>query len=192
MDSDSLCLRVGGRLKHANLSHDEKYPYILSPKSSLAKLIVRYIHLKSLHGSNQLTLSLVREFLWIPNARNLVKTIISQCVRCVRFKAKPITQMMGNLPKPRVIQSMPFSHVGIDYAGPIKIRPSSGRGRISVKGYIVVFVCFTTKAVHLEAVSSYDTAYFMNAFEGLKSAKDYSWIYTWTVALISLVLTLNN
>ena len=60
---------------------------------------------------------------------------------------------------------MPFSHVGIDYAGPIKIRPSSGRGRISVKGYIVVFACFVTKAVHLEPVSSYDTAHFMNAFQ---------------------------
>ena len=80
MDPESLCLRVGGRLKHANLSYYEKYPYILSPKSSLAKVIIRDIHLKSLHGINQLTLSLVREFLWIPNARNLVKTIITQCV----------------------------------------------------------------------------------------------------------------
>ena len=59
---------------------------------------------------------------------------------------------------------MPFSQVGINYAGPIRTRPSSGRGRISVKGYIVVFVCFATKAVHLEAISSYDTVHFMNAF----------------------------
>ena len=59
---------------------------------------------------------------------------------------------------------MLFSHIGNDYAGPIKIKASSGRGRISVKGYIAVFVCFVTKAVHLEAVSSYDTAHFMNAF----------------------------
>ena len=116
IDPDSFCLRVGGKLKHANLSHDEKCSYILSPKSSLAKLIVGDIHLKSFHASNQLTLSLVREFLWIPNARNLVKTTITQCVRCVRFKAKPITQMMGNLSKPRVIQLLPFSQVGIDYA----------------------------------------------------------------------------
>ena len=29
MDPINLCLRVGGRLKHANLSPDEKYPYSL-------------------------------------------------------------------------------------------------------------------------------------------------------------------
>ena len=48
--------------------------------------------------------------------------------------------------------------------GPINIRTTPGRGHKSMKGYIVVFVCMCTKAVHLEAVSSYDAKHFIAAF----------------------------
>ena len=58
-----------------------------------------------------------------------------------------------------------FSHVGVDYARPILLRTTAGRGHKSYKGYIAVFVCFSTKAIHLEAVSSYDTKHFMLAFK---------------------------
>ena len=125
-DKVNECLRVCSRLKHANLSYDEKYPIILSPESRIARLIVFERHSKSLHGGNQLTLSLVRESYWIPNCRNLVKSTISSYVTCVRFKAKPMSQMMGNLPADRVNPAHSFLHVGIDYAGLIKIRPSAG------------------------------------------------------------------
>ena len=76
-----------------------------------------------------------------------------------------MSQMMGNLPAARVNPAHPFLHVGIDYAGPIKIRLSAGRGLNLIKGYIAVFVCFVMKTIHLEALSSYDTVHFMNAFK---------------------------
>lgn len=60
---------------------------------------------------------------------------------------------MGELPSVRVIPSRPFLHSGVDYAGPINLRVSKGRGHKSYKGYICLFVCMTTRAVHLEAVS---------------------------------------
>ena len=72
---------------------------------------------------------------------------------------------MGNLPPARVNPSPPFCHTGVDYAGPIKLRVSPGRGHKSMPGYIVVFVCLSTKAVHLEVVSSYDSNHFIQAFK---------------------------
>ena len=75
-----------------------------------------------------------------------------------------MSQQMGNLPPSRVRPSDPFSHIGVDFAGPIKIRLFPGRGHKSMKGYIVVFICMCTKAVHLEAVSNYDTKHFLAAF----------------------------
>ena len=43
-----------------------------------------------------------------------------------------------------------FSCVGLDFAGPLTFK----NGTECVKGYIAVFICFASKAVHLEAVST--------------------------------------
>ena len=72
---------------------------------------------------------------------------------------------MGNLPASKVNISIPFQHTGLDFAGPIKVRTSVGRGQKSFKGFICVFVCFVTKAIHLEAVSGLDTNHFLMAFK---------------------------
>jgi len=72
---------------------------------------------------------------------------------------------MGNLPALRV--SPPercFLHCGLDYAGPIQIRASSGRGITSRKAYIALFVCLATRAIHLELVGDYSTNAFLNAY----------------------------
>ena len=112
-----------------------------------------------------MTLNVIRNTHWIIHARKLVKSHISKCVPCVRFGASSLSQQMGNLPIPRVQVSEAFSHVGVDLAGPLKIKMSFGRGYKSCKGYIVVFICFCTKAIHLEAVTGYDTDHFMAAFK---------------------------
>ncbi len=71
---------------------------------------------------------------------------------------------MAQLPEARVNQSLPFMHTGIDYAGPLQIRAYKGRGQKSYKGYIAVFVCLSTKAVHLEVVTDMTTDAFLAAF----------------------------
>ena len=60
---------------------------------------------------------------------------------------------MGPLPEERITPGRPFQNTGIDFAGPFrtKAKPSS---KIIDKTYMCLFVCFTTKATHLEAVSS--------------------------------------
>jgi len=72
---------------------------------------------------------------------------------------------MGNLPSVRLQQTRPFNHVGIDYAGPLYVRLTAGRGRKSQRCYIVIFVCLTVKAVHLEVASDYSTPTFLAAFD---------------------------
>ncbi|GBM53462.1 hypothetical protein AVEN_238322-1 [Araneus ventricosus] len=61
---------------------------------------------------------------------------------------------MGELSKDRVTPNRPFSVCGIDYAGPISVLKHRGRRPKTMKGYIVIFVCFATKALHLELVAS--------------------------------------
>lgn len=60
---------------------------------------------------------------------------------------------MGNLPKARLEPAPPFYNCGVDYAGPILIKNKKGRGSKLVKAYICIFVCFVTKAMHIELVT---------------------------------------
>ena len=170
-DESTKCIRVGGRLIHSSLDENQKHPFVLPEKSHFSYLIAIDSHLRALHAGTQLTLTVIRESFWIARARRLVKSVISKCIPCVRQRALTVPQQMGNLPLPRVNRSDVFYHVGIDYAGPIKIRSSPGRGFKALKGYIAVFVCFSTKAIHLEAVSSLETQQFLHAFKRFVSRR---------------------
>lgn len=72
---------------------------------------------------------------------------------------------MGNLPKCRVNEYLPFVNVGVDYGGPILVKDRKGRGAKVTKAYICLFVCMSSKAVHLELVSSLTIDGFLNAFK---------------------------
>ncbi|XP_050302417.1 uncharacterized protein LOC126740434 [Anthonomus grandis grandis] len=61
---------------------------------------------------------------------------------------------MGNLPEQRLNPSHPFDVVGVDYAGPFLIKNHTGRGAKVSKCYVALYICFLTKAVHLELVTS--------------------------------------
>jgi len=71
---------------------------------------------------------------------------------------------MAALPTDRVEFTLPFTVVGIDFAGPFEITASHVRKAVYVKGYVCVFVCFCTKAIHLELCSDLSTEKFYAAF----------------------------
>ncbi|XP_038106386.1 uncharacterized protein LOC119766077 [Culex quinquefasciatus] len=68
---------------------------------------------------------------------------------------------MGELLSARVTVARPFSKVGVDYFGPVYIRP--GPRRVAIKAYVAVFVCMGTKAAHLELVTDLSTDRFIQA-----------------------------
>ncbi|XP_029178626.1 uncharacterized protein LOC114946340 [Nylanderia fulva] len=70
---DHGVLRVGGRLKNALLTQDERHPMIIPTSSWLTRLLVESCHRRTLHGGVQLTLGLLRLRFWIPRGRTVVK-----------------------------------------------------------------------------------------------------------------------
>ncbi|XP_043493916.1 uncharacterized protein LOC122518864 [Polistes fuscatus] len=78
---------------------------------------------------------------------------------------------MGQLPLARVTQSRPFSHTGIDYAGPLTLKTWRGRGAKTYKEWICVFVCLTTSATHLEVVSDYTAEGFISTYKRFTSRR---------------------
>jgi transposase InsO family protein len=51
----------------------------------------------------------------------------------------------------------------VDNAGPISLSLGTPCSKTITKGYIAIFVCFVTKAVHIEVVTSLTTEAFLAA-----------------------------
>lgn len=151
VDVDGI-MRVGGRLINADCTYNTKHPYILSKTSPLGKMLIIHTHQKFLHPGPSLTSFLLRQNFWIIDSRNTIKKLLNKCVKCVRYQTSQYKQKMGDLPTDRVRASRAFLNVGIDYAGPIIMASKRGRGAKLLKAYISIFVCFSTKALHLELV----------------------------------------
>jgi hypothetical protein len=170
---DKGVLRVGGRLKHADLEFLSKHPVIISKRNVLIQLLLYDAHKKTLHGGPQLMTTYLRGRYWLIDAGNTVKSYVRNCFPCAKQKAKTITQLMGDLPETRVKPSRPFYISGVDFAGPVNVRMSPGRGSKSFKAYICIFICMSTKAIHIECVSNMTMEAFMAAFKRFTSRRGF-------------------
>lgn len=158
-------LRMNGRVGNAELLQ-QKTSIILPAKSKFVLLIIRYAHQhQTLHGGMQLTLRALRERFYIIHARSQVGKTLNRCMICYRFKKHLLKQQMAELPSFRTQQAKPFSFVGCDYAGPFKIKTSELRNAPFEKGYIALFICLTTKAIHLELASDLTPEEYIMALE---------------------------
>ncbi|XP_073959790.1 uncharacterized protein [Choristoneura fumiferana] len=162
---DKGLLRINGRISQSQEPETVKTPILLPHRSHFSDLIVDDAHKKTLHGDVQLMLNFIRSAYWIVGIKNLVKHCVRKCVTCVRYKAKLQTQLMGTLPAVRVTPARVFLNSGVDYAGPIMLRTSKGRGHKAYKGYICLFVCMVTKALHIEVVSDLTSRGFLESFK---------------------------
>ncbi|XP_077296682.1 uncharacterized protein LOC143918616 [Arctopsyche grandis] len=158
-------IRVGGRIGNALISEEQKHPILIDSKHILTTLIIRDYHLKNLHLGTQSLLYLMRLKYWLLNGTNTIKGTLRKCITC--FKSKPIIidQLMGDLPSSRIIPKPPFHHSGVDYAGPFAIKNGTLRNSKITKCYVCIFICFITKAVHMEVVSDLTSVAFLNCFK---------------------------
>ncbi|XP_029340891.1 uncharacterized protein LOC115033070 [Acyrthosiphon pisum] len=67
---------------------------------------------------------------------------------------------MSNLPTSRITPATAFERGGVDFAGPFNVK-SKLRCRTFTKSYLALFICLTTKAVHLEKVDGLSTEDFI-------------------------------
>lgn len=160
-------LRVGGRLRHSSLSYDRKHPLLLPRCSRLTTLLIEWCHLKYLHAGCQTVQFLLTQNFWILSARRAVRTVISKCHICWRQHPESYQPVMGDLPRFRVSPLNTFSHVGVDFGGPFHITMGKQRGAKTYKAYLCLFVCMSTKALHLELVSELTADAFLAALRRL-------------------------
>ena len=108
---DKGILRVGGRLKNADIPQESKYPLVLPRKSDVITLIIRHAHERLGHAGSGHVLARLREKYWIVGAN-------SSCVTCHRHRAPPQDQKLVDLPPDKLTPAPPFTYVAVDFVGP--------------------------------------------------------------------------
>lgn len=89
IDVDGL-LRVGGRIKEAELQSEEKTPIIIPGKHHIATLLVRYYHQKTQHQGRLFTEGALRAAgFWIIGGKRRVSSVIYGCVTCRKLRGTP-------------------------------------------------------------------------------------------------------
>jgi hypothetical protein len=154
-------LRVGGRLRAANIANQSRHQVIVPRDHHVAELIVRHVHeCESKHSGREYVMALVRQRFWIPRTRPLINRILRRCVVCRKLRGMPGLQRMADLPSDRVTHdNPPFTNTGLDCFGPFYVK----RGRSLEKRYGCLFTCLSIRAIHLEKLHTLDADSFINA-----------------------------
>ncbi|XP_063761823.1 uncharacterized protein LOC134879300 [Eleginops maclovinus] len=163
LQDDLLCL--GGRLKNADVSIEQKNPVILPKEHHVSLLLTRYHHAQVKHQGRQLTEGAVRAAgLWILGGKRLVNSTIHKCITCRRLRGRMQEQKMADLPTERLTTCPPFTYVGLDVFGPWHVSTRRTRGtQPQSKCWAILFCCMSSRAVHIEVITSMDTSSCINA-----------------------------
>ena len=89
--------RVGGSLEESAFPYQIMQKMILPANHHFTKFVVSAEHIRVQHFGPLLLTASLRERYWIPSIRNLVRTVIDQCLTRYRFKAQATQQLMGDI-----------------------------------------------------------------------------------------------
>lgn len=144
---------------------EQKNPIIIPNNHIFTSLIIRHEHFRLMHAGTQTVLTSIRNLYWPLKGRSTVRNELRKCVVCFRYRPRNVEPIMADLPNSRVNSNRPFNICGMDYAGPTLVKDGKIRNRKIVKSYLCVFVCFATKAIHLDLASDLTTEAFLNSLK---------------------------
>jgi len=141
-------------------SRTGRHPIILPRDHHVTVLVARHAHeVVTRHSGREYVLGVIREQYWIPKSRPLLNRIRRDCMKCKRLRGGLEEQRMANLPVERTTPGKPpFTWVGVDCFGPFLVK----RGRSHEKRYGCLFTCCTTRAVHIEVLTTLEADSFIN------------------------------
>ena len=145
-------LRMRGRIAAcAFITEEAKNPIILPRDHHITTLIISHYHSKYHHLNQETVVNELRQRFSISRVRVSCAKVRRNCQRCKNDYAKPSVPIMADLPDARLAAyTRPFTHVGIDYFGPMEVAV----GRRVEKRWGMLATCMTTRAVHIEIAHS--------------------------------------
>ncbi|XP_055998018.1 uncharacterized protein LOC125647466 [Ostrea edulis] len=154
-----VVLRVGGRLRNANISSAQKHPIILPKCNHFTRLILQHAHILVHHQGRGITHNKLGSLgYWIIGGSKAVADFIRQCVLCRKLRKPTEIQKMADLPKDRVEPTPPFTYCGMDCFGPFLLK----NGRREAKRYGLLFTWMCSRAIHIEMLDDMSTDSFIN------------------------------
>lgn len=159
-NAEQEIIRVGGRTQHADIPYNHKHQ-ILLPKCPLNKILALETHHQLLHAGKKSIVATLKQRYWPIAIAVTARQVVRKCNDCFRVNPKMAEQLMAPLPSDRLNPVHPFYITGVDFAGPFTYKTSKLRNAKVDKAYIALFVCFHTKAVHIEVLSSLTTEDFL-------------------------------
>lgn len=144
---DAGLLRVKSQVSRRADLGNFCYPIILPAKHHVVRSLILDMHKRSLHVGTQGLLSILREKYWVIGGRRTVRSVISKCCLCNRYRATCPDPESPPLPLDRVRDAAVFEVTGVDFAGPLFLK--SGE-----KVWICIFTCAVYRAVHLGLTNS--------------------------------------
>ena len=165
--------RCGGRLDKAEMPYSTRHPIILPRSHHYTLLIIRRAHKRVLHSGVKETLTEMRSKYWVVKGRAMVKKVLHSCVICRRFEGLPYrAPPPPPLPSFRVNEQPPFTYTGVDYAGPVFVRPDHPlQAHCDQKVWICLYTCCVTRAVHIDLVTNLSCHSFLRSFKRFTSRR---------------------
>ncbi|PFX13107.1 hypothetical protein AWC38_SpisGene22835 [Stylophora pistillata] len=129
-------VRVGGRLRRAELEYGEKYPEILPKDHPESVLVIRHYHKEVHHQGRQITSGKIRQAdNWLIGGHRMVTKELASCVPCKKLRGPHVIQKMADLPQDRT----------------------------ESKRWGLVFTCLNGRAIHIDVQESMDAGSFICA-----------------------------
>ena len=155
--------RISGRVQDPDSPLSSRSLILLSLNSTLTKHFFSTLHVTYKHAGISSLMSVFQK----PTVHLWPKKFCQAHQPTVLYMPEGVlstfNQKMGLLPLLRTTPAPPFERTGIDFAGSFYIRQGHVRKPTRVKCYACLFICLTTKAIHIELCAYLSTEEFMAA-----------------------------
>ena len=121
----------------------------------------------------------MRCIFWVTQRRRVVKSVISKYLICYKRQSKRFGVLpMVSLTHFRVNFSFPFTHIDVDYMGPLFVKNVLyNRNETLHKVFIVVYTCARSRAIRLDIISDASCSSFICSLKRFISVNVVSDLY---------------
>ena len=161
---------VGARGSNKDSYHE--LPVLLPYKHKCSLLVMANAHEEAGHVGRDATLAKCRQQFYMAHGVKLAKRVRERCSKCRVQDKNKLSQMMGKVPLVSLKPAPAFNVVQLDLFGPWAVRGEVQK-RTTGKVWGVLFVCMSSRAVHLEIIAGYSTQDFIMGYRRFGTIRGY-------------------
>lgn len=152
-------------LREERFKNFKRHTIVLPKDHPVTKLIILQAHVDNNHFHINTVIAKLTKTYYIPHIRStVIKVIKENCYLCRKFNRRPHAPLLGDLPIEKLcVDHSAFTNVMIDMAGPFMIKTRKTRNEATLKRYLLVVICLTTRAMHIEIMNDASSDSFIKA-----------------------------